>query len=58
MNSTQTLTGYEAIEYADANGLMLKKYNDPTEDAREDVTVEEARSIAREDARLIWIYAA
>ena len=52
-----TLFGYEAIEYAEANGLTLSKYNDPIEDAREGLTPDEARKIAREDPRLIYIEA-
>lgn len=50
-----TLTGFAAIEFAEANDLLLNKYNDPTEDARQDLTPDEARAVAREDARLIWI---
>ena len=53
--TTNTLTGREAIEYADANGLTLNKYEDPTEEARTGLTVTEANKIAREDASLIWI---
>lgn len=49
------LEGYAAIEFAEANDLLLNKYNDPTEDAREGLTPDEARAVAREDARLIWI---
>jgi hypothetical protein len=52
---TTTLKGYEAIEYAEANGLALSKYEDPTEDAREDVTPAEARKIASEDPSLIYV---
>ncbi len=52
---TTKLTGFEAIEYAEARSLRLNKYNDPTEAAREDLTPDEARAVAREDARLIWI---
>jgi hypothetical protein len=50
-----TLSGYEAIEYAEANGLTLSKYADPTEDAREGVTPAEARKIASEDPSLIYV---
>lgn len=49
------LTGYDAIDYAEANGLTLAKYADPTEDAREGLTVAEAREIAREDPSLIYV---
>lgn len=49
------LKGYEAISYAEANGLSLNKYNDPTEDARTDLTPDEARKIANQDPNLIYI---
>ena len=49
------LTGYEAINYAEANGLTLSKYNDPIEDAREGLTPDEARNIALEDPTLIYV---
>ncbi len=51
------LTGIAAINAADATCCNLYKYADPTDDARE-VTVEEAREIAREDASLLffWVY--
>lgn len=48
-NETMRLEGYTAIDFARANSLALSKYNDPIEDAREDVTPDEARDIARED---------
>jgi hypothetical protein len=50
-----TLIGYEAINYAEANGLTLNKYNDPIEDAREGLSVDEARKVAAEDPALIYI---
>lgn len=47
--------GHEAIELAESDTtVQLNKYNDPTEGAREDISVEDARSIAREDASLIY----
>ena len=49
------LEGHEAIEYAEANGLLLSKYADPTEDGRDGLEPEEARLIAREDSRLIYV---
>lgn len=49
------LTGYKAIEYAEANSLTLSKYTDPVEEAREGLTVDEARKIAREDPSLIYV---
>lgn len=49
------LTGYEAIEAKEQNdAIVLCKYNDPTEAARENLTVEEAREIAKEDPSLIY----
>lgn len=49
------LTGTEAIKYAEKHGLALNKYTDPTEEAREGLTVEEAQAVAKEDPSLIWI---
>lgn len=49
------LTGYDAIKYAQEHDLTLSKYSDPTEDAREGLSPEEALEIAREDPRLIYI---
>jgi len=50
-----TYTGLDAIEYAEQHGLRLSKYADPTEGARDDLTVYEAREVAREDASLIYL---
>lgn len=50
----RTLTGHEAIDYAEEHGLTLHKHTDPTEEAR-DVTPDEAREIAAEDPSLIWV---
>ena len=49
------LGGHEAIKYAEAHGTTLQKYADPIEDAREDLSIEEAREIAREDPSLIYV---
>lgn len=49
------LHGYRAIEYAEKNSLTLCKYNDPTEAAREGLSIDEANSVAREDSDLIYI---
>ena len=49
------LTGQRAIEYAEKNGLLLSKYSDPIESAREDLTVDEAQDVARQDPGLIYI---
>ena len=50
------LHGREAILYAERHGLALNKYADPTEGAREGLTVGEANDVASEDPDLIWIY--
>lgn len=47
------LTGYEAIDYAEAHGVSLSKYADATEGAR-DVDAEQAREIAAVDPGLIY----
>jgi hypothetical protein len=52
-----TRSGYDAIEYAVANGLTLNKYADPIEDAREGLSVAEARKVASEDPNLIYVTA-
>ena len=49
------LTGIEAIDYARKNDLTLNKYADPTEEARTDMSVDEAEEVATEDPSLIWI---
>lgn len=49
------LTGYDAIDYARAEGLKLNKYADPTEGPRQGLTPEEAEEIAHEDPSLIWL---
>lgn len=49
------LTGYEAIEAKEENSnIVLNKYSDPTEDARGNLTIEEARDIAKNDPSLIY----
>ena len=50
-----TLTGHAAIDYAEIHGLTLCKYTDPIEEYRNDLTVDEAHEIAREDPYLIFI---
>ena len=48
-------TGYEAIEAKENNSsVILCKYADPIEDARENLTADEAREIAKEDPSLIY----
>lgn len=53
MNTIRTLTGTEAIRLAEDNSFTLRKYADPTEGAR-DVSLEEARNIAKQDPSLIY----
>ena len=55
MATNGTLTGRDAIRFAEEHGLRLRKYSDPTEGARDDLTIEEAEDVAREDAGLIWV---
>ncbi len=57
MSNHPMLTGYAAIDYAEEHGVLLNKYQDPTEDGRIGLTVQEAREIASEDPSLIWIEA-
>jgi hypothetical protein len=49
------LIGHEAIEAAEkSETIVLCKYADPTEGAREGLTVAEARAVTKEDPGLIW----
>jgi hypothetical protein len=54
MTQTNRISGWAAIEYAEQHDLRLNKYTDPIEDARADLTTEEAREIASEDPSLIY----
>ena len=58
MSNIKTITGLDAIAHAEAHGLPLSKYADPTEGAREGLTVDEAREVAAEDASLIYLQVA
>ena len=49
------LTGYEAIEFAEKQGLKLNKHPDATQGPRQGLTVAEAEAVAAEDASLIWL---
>lgn len=49
------IEAHEAIEYAATCNLPLSTYSGPTEEGRADVSLDEARDIAREDASLIYI---
>lgn len=48
------LTGKTAIEYAEIMGLPISCYTTPIEEARDDLTVDEAEDIVREDDQLIY----
>lgn len=54
-NTNETITGHDAIAYAEARGLTLNKYADPIEDARTGLDADKAREIASEDPSLIWV---
>jgi len=47
--------GQAAIDFAKKNEIYLCKYSDPVEDAREDLTVDEAEEVIKVDPSLIWI---
>jgi hypothetical protein len=49
------LTGFDAISYAEREGLSLNKSADPIDDARTGLSVAEAEAVASEDAHLIWV---
>jgi hypothetical protein len=49
-----TLTGHEAIEYAEAFDVVLSKHADPTEPAVESVSVDDARAVAAVDPSLVY----
>ncbi len=49
------LTGFEAIEYAEKEGLLLNKAADSIDEERENLTIAEAEAIASEDPDLIWL---
>ena len=49
-----TLTGHEAIDYAEAFDVVLSKHADPTEPAVERVGVDDARIVADADPSLVY----
>jgi len=49
------LTGFEAIEFAEKEGLPLNKAADAIDDAVEGLSIAEAEAIAAEDPDLIWL---
>lgn len=48
-------TGHEAIQVANRFGVKLCKYADPTEGARNDLSLNEAHEIAQVDPSLIYV---
>jgi hypothetical protein len=51
---THWVSGHKAIEFAECHGLELSKYADPTEGARDGLTLDEARRVAAEDPSLVY----
>lgn len=49
------LTGFEAIEYAEKEGLKLNKRADHIDEARSGLTIAEAEAIATDDPDSIWL---
>jgi len=49
------LTGFEAIEFAEKEGLPLNKAADSIDDEVHGLTIAEAEAIASEDPDLIWL---
>jgi hypothetical protein len=53
--ATLRLSGFEAIEFAEKQGLLLNKHPDTIDGPRIGLTVAEAEAIADEDPDLIWL---
>ena len=49
------LTGFEAIEYAEKQGMSLNKHPDSISGPRTGLNVAEAEAIASDDPSLIWL---
>ena len=49
------LTGFEAIEYAEKEGLTLSKKGDSIDDAVHGLSIAEAEAIATDDPDSIWL---
>ena len=49
------LTGFDAIEYAEKEGLKLNKHPDSIQGPRLGLTIAEAEAIADEEPELIWL---
>jgi hypothetical protein len=49
------LTGFEAITFAEREGLSLNKLADPIDEAQEGLSIAEAEAIAAERPELIYL---
>jgi len=49
------LTGFDAIEYAEKEGLTLSKEADSVDEAAEGLTIAEAEAIADDNPELIFL---
>lgn len=49
------LTGFEAIEFAEKEGLSLSKKADTIDNEAHNLSIAEAEAIAVEDPDLIWL---
>jgi hypothetical protein len=49
------LVGFEAIEFAEKEGLALNKAADAIDDEAHNLSIAEAEAIATEDPDLIWL---
>lgn len=49
------LTGFAAIEFAEKQGLKLKKKADHVDGPREGLSIAEAEAVASDDPSLIWL---
>ena len=49
------LTGFDAIEYAEKEGLTLNKSATSIDDGAEGLSIAEAEAIAEDDSDLIWL---
>jgi hypothetical protein len=49
------LTGFEAIEYAEKEGMKLNKHPDAISGPRKGLSVAEAEALASEDPGLVWL---
>lgn len=52
---SKIITGWDAIEAKRNNPKMkLSTYNNPIEDAQDDISIEYAEDVARDDPGLVW----